>query len=66
MSVSADSMRFLLLLTMLGMAVLAAFFLRHRQLAPSQYLAWGLVAVMLPFIGPFWVIVLAPGDPTPS
>lgn len=61
MLVSADFMRLLLLLTMLGMAMLAAFFLRRRRVTMLQYMVWGLVAVLLPLIGPFLVIVLAPG-----
>ncbi len=66
MFVSADFMRLLLTLTVLGMAMLAAFFLRKRKLTLSQYLAWGLLAVLLPLVGPFLVIALAPGKPHPA
>ena len=61
MLVSADFMRLLLLLTVLGMAVLAAFYLRQRKLTLQEYLGWGLLAVLLPLLGPFLVILLAPG-----
>jgi uncharacterized membrane protein YjfL (UPF0719 family) len=65
MLVSADFMRLLLLLTVLGMAVLAAFYLRQRRLTLQQYLGWGLLAVLLPLLGPFLVILLAPGEALP-
>ena len=62
MLVSADFMRLLMILTVLSMAVLAAFFLRRRSLALGEYLVWGLLAVLLPLVGPFLVIVLAPDN----
>lgn len=62
MPASADSIRLLITLSMLGMAVLAAFFLRRRCLTAAQYLSWGLLAVLLPLAGPFLVILLAPGS----
>jgi hypothetical protein len=61
MLLSPDAMRMLLLLSMLGMAVLAAFFLRGRSLSLREYIIWGALIVFLPLVGPFLVIVLRPG-----
>ena len=62
MPLSADIMRFLLLLSMLGEALLAAFYLRRRQLRFTAYLRWGLLALMLPLVGPFLILLHRPGD----
>ena len=61
MWLSPDVLRFLLLLCAVGMALLAAFSLRRRNLSLSEYVAWGALLVFLPFIGPFLVILLRPG-----
>ena len=61
MELSADTMRLLLLLTILGMALIAAFYLRRRELSDRAYLAWGLLAILLPLLGPFLVILYHPG-----
>jgi len=61
MILPADVMRLLLLLCWTGMVLLAVFFLRNRRLTFYQYLRWGLLAVMLPFLGAFLVILLRPG-----
>ena len=64
MLLSADLMRSFLVLTILGMAVLAAFHLRHRQLTLDEYLLWGLAAILIPLIGPYLVIALTPDRAT--
>jgi hypothetical protein len=61
MPFSPDVMRLLLFLCLLGMAVLAAFYLRERRLSPAAYLGWGLLIILLPLLGPFLVIILQPG-----
>lgn len=61
MGTYADALRLLLVLCALGMALLAAFYLRRRKLSLSEYIAWGLLLVLLPFLGPFLVILLRPG-----
>lgn len=63
MPLSSALMRLLILLCALGMALLAAFFLRGRQLTPMSYLGWGLLAILLPYLGPFLVILYRPGQP---
>jgi hypothetical protein len=59
----SDILRLLLLLGILGMALLAAFYLRRRELSWQAYLLWGLVALLIPVLGPFLVIASRPGRP---
>ena len=54
-------LRGLLMATLVSMAVLAILYLRHRQLSTLGYLAWGLLALMAPGLGPFLVIIAQPG-----
>jgi hypothetical protein len=54
-------MRALLLLCQLGMALLAVFYLRRRQLALFEYIKWGFFAFLIPFFGPFLTVYLHPG-----
>ncbi len=62
MQISPDLMRFLLVLCILAMVMLSAFFLRQRRLAPLAYAAWGLCAILIPIVGPFIVIWMRPGQ----
>ena len=50
-----------LVVTILAMAFLAVFYLRRRQLSWAAYCFWGLLALVLPVLGPFLVIVSRPG-----
>lgn len=61
MLLSASLMRLLLGLCLLGMCLLAAFYLRRRELTLAEYIAWGMLAVLVPLIGPFLVILNHPG-----
>lgn len=61
MPFSPDIMRALLVICLLGMAVLAALFLRQRSLSLIAYLGWGLLIVLLPILGPFLVLLTRPG-----
>ena len=54
-------LRILLVVVILGMALLAVDFLRRRQLSMLQYCLWGLLALMVPVVGPFVVIACRPG-----
>jgi hypothetical protein len=54
-------LRGLLTTALISMAVLAILYLRHRRLSTLGYLAWGLLALMAPGLGPFLVIVSQPG-----
>ena len=62
MQISPDLMRLVLVLCMLAMLILAAFYLRQRQLTPMEYAFWGLSAILIPIIGPFFVIWMRPGN----
>jgi hypothetical protein len=59
--ISAHTMRLILLFVLLGMELLAAFFLRQRRMPLLTYLGWGLLVVLLPAVGPFLVILSKPG-----
>jgi membrane-bound metal-dependent hydrolase YbcI (DUF457 family) len=54
-------MRTILYATVFIMTFLAAMFLRQRRLSLRAYLAWGLLAVLLPVLGPYLVIAARPG-----
>lgn len=58
-----DLLRLLLLLTVIGMATLALLYLRQRRMPPLDALAWVLLAVLLPILGPIVVIAMRPGRP---
>ena len=59
---STQVLQYLLLGCLVGMALLAAFYLRGRRMSLWAYLIWGLVAVLIPAIGPFIVILTHPGE----
>jgi hypothetical protein len=61
MSVSPDTMRALLVGCMAGMALLAALYLRRRELSTGAFILWGLLALLVPLLGPFLVILNHPG-----
>ncbi len=61
MPTTPDVLRALLLLCLAGMALMAALYLRHRKLSLSEYIAWGLLALFIPILGPFLVILSQPG-----
>ena len=66
MNVTAETMRALLVDCMAGMALLAAFYLRRREMSTGAYVAWGLLALLVPLLGPFLVILNHPGHLRPS
>jgi hypothetical protein len=59
---TADVLRNFLLLCLLGMLTLGAFYLRSRKLSWVEYLSWGLLLVLAPLVGPFLVILARPGS----
>jgi hypothetical protein len=63
MLISAGVMRLFLGLGVMGMAVLAIFYLRQRRMPFDEFLTWGLLAIFIPVFGPFWVIYKRPGQP---
>jgi len=44
-----------------AMLALSMFFLRERELSTRQYILWGLLAVVVPLLGPYLVILSKPG-----
>ena len=58
---STQILQYLLVGCLVGMTLLAAFYLRGRRLPLIGYLAWGLVALLIPAVGPFIVILAHPG-----
>ncbi len=66
MPVSPETMRLLLVASLLGMVLIAVLSLRRRELTAEEYFWWGLLIVLLPFLGPFLAILLKPGVPRRS
>ena len=62
MPLSTETIRALLIGCLFFMALLAVLYLRQRQLSWIAYCAWGLLAILLPAIGPFLVILAHPGQ----
>ena len=62
MQISPDLMRSFLLACMLTMIILAVFNLRRRKLMHLAYVLWGLVAILIPIIGPFMIIWMKSGE----
>jgi hypothetical protein len=58
-----ETMRLLIIVCIAGMALMAACYLRTRSLRPSQVLAWALLILAVPILGPFMVIASRPGAP---
>lgn len=57
----AEILKAVLLIYILAMVFLAIYYLRRRQLSWAAYCFWGLLAIVLPVLGPFLVIVSRPG-----
>jgi hypothetical protein len=60
---NAGTLRLLLVGCLLAMYLLAMVYLRRRPLTPGQFAAWGLLALFVPALGPFLVILSRPGRP---
>ncbi|NMC52568.1 MAG: hypothetical protein GYA48_02910 [Chloroflexi bacterium] len=58
---AADILRLLLVVFSFAMLLLSFFYLSRRKLTFWDYLGWGLVAVLIPILGPFLVIASRPG-----
>jgi len=56
-----DTLFLLLILCMIGMAIIAAFYMRERRLTKLAYIGWGLTIALFPLVGPFLVILMQPG-----
>jgi hypothetical protein len=60
---TAATLRLALSFFLFAQFLLAMLYLRRRQLQPRAFLFWGLLALLLPLLGPFLVIALRPGFP---
>jgi hypothetical protein len=60
---TADTLRALLLIAIVSMAVLSFVYLSRRRLGWRDYLLLGLFSALVPVFGPFLVIALRPGSP---
>ncbi len=63
---SADTLRVLIFVCIFGMLLVAILYLRQRKLSTMAYLLWGILALMLPVLGPYLVIAARPGKPSGS
>jgi hypothetical protein len=59
---NADVIRVILLVDIVAMTLLAFFYLRQRTLSMSEYILFGLLALLVPLLGPFMVIIFRPGE----
>lgn len=62
---TTEVLRLLLYADLFGMLLLAVLFLRGRQMSTLGYICWGIFALMVPVIGPYFVIAYRPGFPLP-
>ncbi len=60
---NAAWVRALLFFDIFAMALLAFFYLRSRELTWRAYISFGLIALLVPLLGPFLVILSRPGKP---
>lgn len=65
MSIS-EVLRIMLVFTIVGMAALALLYLSRRRLAWPDLVAWVLLALLVPILGPFLTISFRPGLSTSS
>lgn len=57
----ATVLRFLLAAYLVVAFAAAIFYLRYRRATLGEYIFWGIVALILPVLGPFFVIAARPG-----
>ena len=60
---SADVIRFLLIAVIVVLFILAMLSLRRRKVGLLEFCCLGLLALLVPLLGPFLVIALRPGRP---
>jgi hypothetical protein len=62
MLLTPESLRLLFSIGLLGMVLLAVFYLLGRRLSFWQFLGWGLLVIFIPLLGPFLAIICSPGQ----
>ena len=58
---NADLLRVFLMAFLIAISLLAMFYLRRRPLTGGQFLFWGMLALLVPALGPFLAIACRPG-----
>lgn len=57
----ATLLRFLLAIYIVTAFTVAIFYLRYRRVTIGETIFWGILALILPVLGPFFVIAARPG-----
>ena len=60
---TTDTLRVLLYVVLFGMLLIAVLYLRQRKLSKAAYVLWGILALIVPVVGPYIVIASRPGEP---
>jgi len=61
---TAEILRVMLAGCLIAMYILAMLYLRRRSLSLGRFIAWGLLALFVPALGPFLVLLYKPGHPS--
>jgi len=61
-SMNADALRLFLVIFLVTIFLVAIFYLRRRKMSYWAYAFWGTFALLLPALGPFFVIAYRPGE----
>lgn len=64
--ISAGVIRSILLVDIIALALLSLIYLRQRRMSWLAYCCWGLIALLVPVLGPFLVISNRPGEWDPD
>lgn len=59
-------LRTLLAVYAIGAFVLTLFYLHYRRCSALEYILWGTIALVVPVLGPFFVIAARPGPKRPN
>lgn len=64
--ITAGVVRNILLVDIIALALLSLIYLRQRRMSWQAYCCWGLLAMLIPVLGPFLVISNRPGEWDPD
>lgn len=64
--ITADVVRVMLFVEVVVTALLALVYLWQRQMSRMAFFCWGMLALLVPVLGPFMVIASRPGKWNPS
>jgi hypothetical protein len=63
---TASVIRTILVIDIIAMALFALVYLRQRRMNATAYWCWGILALIIPVLGPFLVIANRPGEWDPT